>query len=388
MNNITDKGYNPCCSCGVCAVICPNGCISFKHNKDGFYIPIVDDDKCIVCGLCKKVCYKYIKTHAEFKNCFEKKPIYGAWSKDYELLDTAASGGVGHEILKYGVNHGYEVCGVVFDTKANACKHTIATSSDEIKAFKTSKYLQSYTIDAFSKFKSDKKYIVIGTPCQVYGLRQLIKIKKWENNFILIDFFCHGTPSFLLWEKYIEYLRNNLSINELVEINFRSKDVGWHLFSMFIKDINQGIYKNTLQCDLFLVFFLRNTCLNKSCYNCILRLDQCFSDIRIGDFWGDKYTDNDSGVTLTIVNTNKGEWLWEQIKQSLNVDKCTFNDLLNSQPTRFLKKNAYSKKVLHLLKTDKILSEIYNKTLRPNLFHVLGVRVKRVVMSILSRKVL
>lgn len=42
-----------CCGCGVCAVVCPKGCIIMQEDDEGFKAPIIDSEKCIECHLCQ-----------------------------------------------------------------------------------------------------------------------------------------------------------------------------------------------------------------------------------------------------------------------------------------------------------------------------------------------
>jgi coenzyme F420-reducing hydrogenase beta subunit len=369
MNILNYRGNISCTSCGVCQTICPLNCIHMAQNTEGFYRPIINEKKCNSCGLCKKVCYRNIPQPREFKNFFEDKLIYGAWSKDEHTHSTSTSGGVGHELLKWGIQNGYEACGVIFDSKNDSCKHTIATTLPEIERYKSSKYVQSYTADAFSKFEKDKKYIVVGTPCQIYGLREFIKLNKTENNFILVDFFCHGTPSMLLWKKYKEYIKTNYKLSDFSKVVFRSKDQSsWHRNSLKISDKNNKTYlkDNAFYEDMFFKFFLSDTCLNESCYNCLLRLDNCASDIRLADFWGQKYAHNEKGVSLVTINTEKGNLFFEEVKPLLETDICSVHDLKNSVPTRFLQKNnKLAMKVMKLLQSENNLSMIYKKTIFP-----------------------
>lgn len=338
MNNILDKGHNSCSSCGVCAVACPKDCIKIKLNTEGFYQPIVNDNICIECGICKQVCYKYLPFEDDLDNCFRNKEILAAWSNDDSVLKTASSGGVGHELLVHAINSNYKVSGVVFNAKKSKCEHLIAKTIDEVSAFKSSKYLQSYTVAAFSSFIKGEKYIVVGTPCQIYGLRKLIQLQKREDDFILIDFFCHGTPSKLLWNKYEEYIKDKFDLKDFKTVSFRSKhQSSWHSYAMKIDDVNGKKYIQTqaFANDMFFKFFLSDTCLNESCYKCLLRLDNCASDIRLADFWGDKYKNNEEGVSLVSLNTVRGKEFFSEIEDKLKVEKCSFDDLNNSQGKRF-----------------------------------------------------
>ena len=365
MNNIYDKGGNPCSGCGVCAAICPKECITISLNDEGFFWPIVDEDICISCGICKKVCYQFLERKEDNQNYFKDKKIYASWSNNEKIRSNSSSGGVGQELILKALDEGYYACGAIFDAKNDLCKHKIACSDKSAEKFSSSKYLQSYTIDAFSKLKEGKRYIVVGTPCQIYGLRKWLQVNKWEYRFVLVDFFCHGTPSYLLWQKYKNYIQNKYGLGDFKEVVFRSKEqTAWHSYAMKIKDHKGLMYNQTYTEDLFFKFFLSDSCLSKSCYNCLLRINYCSSDIRLGDFWGSKYAANDEGVTLVVVNTEKGSAFWKDVEGRLTIENCKFADLMNSQPKRFVSCHPKKKEVFNMLEENIDLGTIYNSTLK------------------------
>ncbi|MDR2511808.1 MAG: Coenzyme F420 hydrogenase/dehydrogenase, beta subunit C-terminal domain, partial [Bacteroidales bacterium] len=314
VNNITKTGYHSCVSCGVCAAVCPEKAISIVRDNDGFYVPNIDNRLCTGCGMCTKVCYQYLENKEKPVNCFTDKDMYAAWSKNPQIVQSCSSGGIGYELTKCFYNKNYKICGCIFDVANDDCKHIIAASEEDLEAIKTSKYLQSYTVDAFSQFQKDNNYLVIGTPCQIYGLREYIRLKNWENQFILVDFICHGVPSFELWKKWKEYTVKKEHLPQVWKsFNFRYKDgknYRWHKFTFHVKDLKDKEY--FLPSKLFTEVW--DYCRNKSCYHCLLRQEDCFSDIRIADFWGEKYDKRNDGVSLVIPNTQRGEEVWNEIK--------------------------------------------------------------------------
>lgn len=379
--NIKCKGINPCTGCGVCAIVCPQKAIKIRYNESGFYSPVIEQTACTDCGICINVCYKYLPRPPKFTNFFFEKKIYACWSNDSHTRLTSTSGGVGHELLKWGIENKYTICGVVFDAETDTCKHILTNSLNDLEQIKTSKYLQSYTYEAFSTFKKDKKYIVVGTPCQIYGLKQWAELKKRTDDFIFVDFFCHGTPTVLLWQKYKDYIKSSYKMDDFKEVIFRSKEqTSWHFYATKIVDINGKIYKvnNSQSEDLFFKFFLSNICLNESCYNCMHRLDNCASDIRIADFWGTKYKDNKDGVSLVTVNTLSGKNIFNLIYPSLVAEECSFSDLQDSQSYRYFYNNLRKrKKVITLLQGKKTLDIIFNKTLKTTILS----RIKKLMVQ-------
>lgn len=50
------EGLDECCGCGACASICSTGAIVMAVGERGFLYPLLDDQHCIRCKRCIKVC--------------------------------------------------------------------------------------------------------------------------------------------------------------------------------------------------------------------------------------------------------------------------------------------------------------------------------------------
>lgn len=318
------KSIRDCYGCGVCAIACPKKIIRIHYNKNGFLEPtIIDDTKCIDCGICMSVC-SYIQPKLA-RNCVPT--LSGAaWSKDNTIRHICSSGGVAFEVSRFLITKGYNVCSVKYNPLQNQAEHYIAVSENELIPSIGSKYIQSYTVDGFNSIDRKKKHLVIGTPCQIDSLRRYIKYFNVENNFILIDFFCHGIPSKLMWDKYIHSVTK--IVGKIKYVSWRNKSYGWH--DSYTMSIDGSRYKETdfstncyheiksrksqynsklSQEDPFLYLFLSDTCLGKACYyNCKYKGLNSSADIRIGDLWGDEYSSNTEGVNGVLVYSNIGEW--------------------------------------------------------------------------------
>ena len=55
MDNIKKIGKQ-CVGCRSCEQSCPKQCIHMENNQEGFLYPIVDEEACINCKKCLKVC--------------------------------------------------------------------------------------------------------------------------------------------------------------------------------------------------------------------------------------------------------------------------------------------------------------------------------------------
>lgn len=303
--------FNQCYGCGVCAVDCPKQIISMQLDADGFFRPFVDEKACVKCGKCLKICAFYSSSIQKKNN----PTSYACYSINEKIRNQCSSGGVGFELAKYALSQGYIFCGVRYNVKQNRAEHYIARTINELYDSCGSKYIQSYSIEAFSQFSKNEKYMVVGTPCQIDSLRKSIRMKKMEGNFILIDFFCHGVPSYLMWKKYLK----EFGMNDTLEVKWRDKRTGWHdSWNMIFKRLHEETFSLMSKGDLFYKFFLKNRCLNKVCYDdCKYKMTSSAADIRIGDLWGTKYQNDEKGVSGVLTFTQKGKEFLQQL------DTCT-----------------------------------------------------------------
>lgn len=316
MNNVSD--IKNCYGCGLCAVVCKRNIISIKLSDEGFYVPVIEDtDRCTNCGLCISVC-SYV--HEGLSGPGKPLKSYAAWSNSKEVRYSCSSGGIAFELTKYFLEKGYDCCGVRYNIERGIAEHYLTSSSVDILKFKGSKYIQSYTVDAFSKINSNKKNIVFGTPCQIDSFRRYIKLIGKEDNFILVDVSCYGVPSMFIWKKYLK----NVNCQEIGFVGWRNKAAGWHdSYGMLIKDVkgNVCIDSKLSKGDRFLKMFIGATCFNKACYDkCKFRYDKSSADIRLCDMWGSVYADNNEGVSGVVAFSKKG------IESIVSLKNCFFKE--------------------------------------------------------------
>lgn len=335
INNITLSTDRHCTGCGACSAICPTHAIRIIENENGFLSPILDSSKCVDCGVCQRVCYKYL-TPSDLPSIKDGECI-AMCSRDKDTLQTTSSGGFAYELSKWGLTQGYHIVGVAYDYKTDRARTIIVDNIDDLELLKGSKYLQSHTEQAFhsllknAKENPEQGFICFGTPCQIFGLRRAIELKHLSNDFIFVDLFCHGVPSLLVWDPYIKKHRQRLG--DISAINFRYKGNGWHQYTIRISGCN-GTYTQYAYKDTFYRYFFDNVALNESCFSCSLRKDNVASDIRIGDFHGSTYEHREDGVSAIITNSDKGRRVLDNLQQ---IDSICFiakhntADCINSQ---------------------------------------------------------
>lgn len=360
IKNITD-----CYGCGMCATVCAKKIIEITLNKNGFYEPqITDLNKCTNCGLCTDVC---AFLHKELALGKDETTImsWAAWSDDEIVRHRCSSGGIGFEIARQLIGKDYKLCGCRYNVKKNRAEHYIATTPEEAIPTIGSKYIQSYTVDGFKAINRKEKYLVTGTPCQIDSFRRYIKKFHVEDNFVLLDFYCHCVPSMLAWRKYSKMVEKQTG--KISKVSWRNKSAVWHdslsstldtesykgqkvnwhdSYNILIKGETDCYNSRRSQGDVFYYLFLGDYCCNPACAkDCKYKYDRSSADIRIGDLWGKTYTDNDKGVSALITFTPKGKEVVNQLKDVTLIEH-PFEVVAEGQ----MKKNVKSKELTPLVR--------------------------------------
>lgn len=347
-----------CFGCGVCAASCVKKIISIELNRDGFYEPRIKDElQCTHCGICSDVC---AFSHTKLANA-DATPLksWASWSNDEQVRRKCSSGGIGFEIGKQLIGQGYNAVGCRYDVAHQRAEHYIATTVEEFIASTGSKYIQSYTAEAFRQIeRKGQKYLVTGTPCQIDSFRRMIRKFRCEDNFILLDFFCHCVPSMHAWKAYIKMIEPK--IGKVTYASWRNKfEYGWHdswlmgmdgdktnpSTSIDMTERKTALQSRMSQGDLFYKLFLGDITLGPQCEKqCKYKYDHSSADIRIGDLWGNTYKEDQKGVSALIAFTEKGREIVEGLN-NITLVEHPFEVVAEGQ----MKKNARAKEMRNLV---------------------------------------
>lgn len=322
------KKAEDCCGCTACASICSQGAITMGPDKLGFLYPKLDKSKCVNCGLCDNVCA--FNEHYDSSNNLKELEAYGARHKNIDEVMSSRSGAAFVAISDRILELGGVVYGVGF-TDHFRVAHKRATNKQQRDEFKGSKYVQSDLTGIFHQVKKDLRsglYVLFsGTPCQTAGLNSYVGNRLREKLY-LIDIVCHGVPSPAVWKDYITFLEKRYN-DVIVGINFRDKQhFGWSAHKETFR-----FSKNPEEAKTFRPLFYRHVMFRYSCNNChycnLIRP----SDLTLGDFWGWEKIDpsinkDDNGLSLILVNSEKGRYLWEYAKKDLYTIPVNINDCI------------------------------------------------------------
>lgn len=372
MIHITDK--KNCCGCSACVQRCPKQCIRLEEDTEGFLYPQVDEETCIKCGLCEKVCP--ILNQADKLSVLE---VLAVKNPDDEERMNSSSGGVFLPLAREVINQGGVVFGAVYDESWEV-HHVYAEKIEDVYPMMGSKYLQSKIGNSFKDaerfLKQGREVLFVGSPCQIAGLRTYLRSKQYPN-LLAVDFLCHGVPSPGVWRRYLAETyggydakeqsrlqatagKNSVLLSSLNatspigDIKFRDKrESGWKKFRFVVrqKSASKADQNTVLSSDIhymnpFMQGFLSDIYLRPSCYACKCKNGVNHSDMTIADFWGINLSapefDDDKGVGLVLLNTEKGEEYFSRLpmdKMPSNLEKAHyynggFNEHTKAHPKR------------------------------------------------------
>lgn len=265
-----------------------------------------------------------------------------------------------------------------------------------------SKYVQSFIdkslyVQIREKLREKETVLFTGTPCQCLALRNFLR-KPYDNLYI-VDIVCHGVPSPMIWNLYLDDLCNayGKKREDIIDIQFKYKDGVKYFwkhpgFKILWKDGTEYLDYSNHTC--FENGFLSNLFVRPSCHHCKIKNLTSKSDISIGDFWGVEFQKpnffDNNGVSIALLNTDKGKEIFEKIKERFYIEKISIEDAIKynkriceSSPVNKNRKKFF--KQLNENNLDELVSKL-SRTKQSPLRKVIR-KGKTVILSIYERKI-
>ena len=325
-----------CTGCAACACACPAECLTMEADREGFLYPHVQEDMCIRCGACTRVCP--VTAPRAVSECVDRQPLtaYAAYANDPAVREAASSGGLFEVLATHVIRLGGVVFGVALDEDGHAV-HRYTEDAEGLKPFRGSKYLQSVTgtayRDARSFLEAGRYVLFSGTPCQIDGLYRYLG--RAYDRLITQDLICHGVPSPAVWDAYLAKSERARP----TDISFRDKTHSWASFSLSYRRADGSVYRKRFTDDPYMQVFLNNYCLRPTCYACPYKGDHPVADLTLADFWGIDGIAADmndgKGTSLLLLNTEKGSALFERVLPSLTVKEVDRTLALQGNPSAY-----------------------------------------------------
>ena len=298
-------------------------------DLEGYY-PVVDEKTCTFCTLCEVVC-PLIRPPNVAKH-FTRPQAFAAWHLDTKIRGQSSSGGVFTALAQQILADGGVVFGAAFTPDFKSVQHIGVENEKELEKLRGSKYVLSSTSEALPQVKkllaSGRKVLFVGAPCQVAGLKNIIRSNKERALLFTCDFVCHGVPSSTMFEKYITAQEARFG-GKTTSYNFRHPRSGWSMIDVHQEFDNGKVYHIWNWGDAYMYAFYKNLTLQPACYDCKFQSFPRGADITLADFWGiqKKYPDYDDnkGTSLVLINSEAGRGLFSAAGSRFFHAECDFD---------------------------------------------------------------
>lgn len=318
-----------CTGCKLCKDVCLVDAISYDTDCEGFWYPSVNNDKCIRCGKCVSMCPSL--SDCNNPDAYEPE-VYAAWALSDEIRIKSTSGGIFYILAQEMLSRGGVIAACKYRENYKSAFHTIGEKIEDVEDFKGSKYFQSDTDGIYKEVKdriqSGRKVLFCGTPCQVSGLNRYVGAK--EPNLITVDFICRGINSPLVFKKYVNECERHHG-SPVKKVHLKNKSKGWTKLGTYMEFQNGKTYYRDRFTDPWVNGYVRGDLFMRPCCSeCKYKRQVRIADISIGDFWGLEGTkaDMSKGISVILINTDKGSKYLESVKDKLFIEQRTYEEVL------------------------------------------------------------
>lgn len=305
-----------CSGCCACAAVCAHHAIRMEQDGMGFRYPVIDEDACVHCGLCEKVC--------AFQKVSRKEEPAAEAVRFPDYLPASQSGGVGYALMRTAIGQGRVVYGAAMGEDF-VVRHRRVTTMDALEPLRLSKYVQSdmdgIPAQVLQDLKAGRQVLFTGTPCQCAGIGSLCA--NYRDRLLLVDLICHSAPAPAVWKGFLDWNEAEQG-TRLQKVLFRDPSLGWHhARTLLVFETGERSYS-----DVYYYFFEKCMISRPSCGVCPFANTRRPSDITIGDCWGVEkvlpgFADDNKGCSLVLTSSPQGREFYERIpfeKTSKQID--------------------------------------------------------------------
>lgn len=258
--------------------------------------------------------------------------IFAVKHRDEQIRLNSRSGGVFTALSDAFLANNGVVYGCVLNDEFEAV-HIRTVDAETRNKMRGSKYIQSRAYityeSVYEDLKAGRNVLFSGTACQITALQSYLncKISSKKNdaidlgNLLCVDIVCHGVPSSVIFSEYLRMMEKK-NYSRCISIDFRNKkDFGWaaHFETFFFRGKVSGIRKS--HSDVFKRLFYSDYITRPSCHQCPYKSFLRPGDVTLGDCWGINKVrpefNDDKGVSLVIVNSEKGRYWFEKVSPEL-----------------------------------------------------------------------
>ena len=281
----------------------------------------------------------------------EAKGVYAAFSKDAEIRKMASSGGVLTALAIFLLEKKYVdgIIHIIADKLVpTETKCRVSTTREEILEGCGSRYsISSPWCELYRLVDKEKKYAIIGKPCDIKAMRKLKDTTgKYDNILYLMSFFCAGMPS----KQANEQLLNDLGCTKENCRSLTYRGNGWPGYATaWDKEGKQYAMEYSKAWGGILGRDVHPYC--RICFDGIGE----YADIACGDGW--YVTENQTpdfserdGRNVVFVRTREGETIYNEAQAEGYIESDVWEDI---EQLKVIQKYQFTRRATM---TDKLLA--------------------------------
>ncbi len=309
MRNVLDSviANKMCMRCGGCVAVCPKHVLKISYNnKIGFFDIKEDKTSCIECGLCMTVC-PALKTEYSDAPIGVYKDLYLSFSCNDYVRKNGTSGGVVNELcqLLLETNTVDSVLLVKSSSQNEVWAEPIwIESAGHLKKNPrdfASRYISVPVCSLLQKREKNKKYAIVGTPCQIHSAKKILGEKHF-----FIGIACSEGISFQATEQYLKCIGKK----DVDTMYYRGN--GWPGKTTVYCE-KEVIQEQEHYVSDFNAIYSSQIFRNRGCRFCHDQFAE-EADISFFDFWNSKEVEEEKkGKSGTIIRTEKSETVMNEL---------------------------------------------------------------------------
>lgn len=350
INSISDVAENHlCCGCGICAYLCPDSIHMVDDIQKGRRPVLSPGAVCSAAinehllSACPGMGLNYKGTH-KFPKCIDELvaewgpilEISEGYAMDQEHRHAASSGGVASTLAIFGIEQSgmHGVLHIAARSDIPYLNHTVlSTDRKQIISRMGSRYAPASPCDGLQKIvDAPAPCVIIGKPCDIAAIHKIRKLRPEldEKIGLTISIFCAATPSTAGTLAVMKHLgvKNE---NSVQQISYRGN--GWPGDARVVFNSSDGeCIKQMSYADSW-----GKVLCHYRQWRCNLCVDHTgeFADISVGDPWYRDNDANDSGRSLILARTTRGQKILKEAvaKRYLTTEETNPIVLSASQPS-------------------------------------------------------